>query len=199
MTSTEPISIFYELINLPTEKEWIELKEAKRTYDFNKLGQYFSALSNEANLKGKPFGWLIFGVENDKRRIVGTNFCQNRPDLDRLKFEIAERTTNRITFIDIHELLLPEGRVIIFQIPAAPKGMPVAWDGHYFGRDHESIGPLNIQEIEQIRSQVKQYDWSAQICERATINDLDSVAKRPERNIKRFTRNWLMKWISGMI
>jgi hypothetical protein len=37
--------------NLTAENEIVEFKEAKPGYDFNKIGKYFSALSNEANLK----------------------------------------------------------------------------------------------------------------------------------------------------
>jgi ATP-dependent DNA helicase RecG len=44
------------------ESEVVEFKEAKNGYDFSKLGKYFSALSNEANLKGVPSAWLVFGV-----------------------------------------------------------------------------------------------------------------------------------------
>lgn len=55
-------------------------------------------------------------------------------------------------------------------------GIPTSWDGHYYGRDGESIGPLSIYEIEQIRRQNRQYDWSAEICENATINDLEPEA-----------------------
>jgi len=40
-----------ELIALPSETEWVEFKEAASNFDFNKLGKYFSALSNESNLK----------------------------------------------------------------------------------------------------------------------------------------------------
>jgi ATP-dependent DNA helicase RecG len=36
---------------LSSKSEVIEFKEAKSTFDKKKLGQYFSALSNEANLK----------------------------------------------------------------------------------------------------------------------------------------------------
>ncbi len=50
-----------ELMYLPAETEWIEFKEAKNSFDFNDLGKYFSALSNEANLKGQLAGWLIEG------------------------------------------------------------------------------------------------------------------------------------------
>lgn len=36
-----------------TEYEILEFKEAKNSYDIDKLGKYFSALSNEANLADK--------------------------------------------------------------------------------------------------------------------------------------------------
>lgn len=55
----------------------------------------------------------------------------------------TNKTTNRITFIEIYELIEPEGRVIMFQIPAAPKGFPIAFDGHYYRRDDEELSPLN--------------------------------------------------------
>ena len=37
-----------ELLALPAETEWLEFKKAARSFHFDKLGQYFSALSNEA-------------------------------------------------------------------------------------------------------------------------------------------------------
>jgi ATP-dependent DNA helicase RecG len=64
----------------------------------------------------------------------------------------------------------------MFQIPAAPPGIRIAWEGHYYGRNGESLTPLNIQEIEQIRSQGIKHDWSAQICNGATLDDLDPTA-----------------------
>jgi len=143
-----------ELRSSPGETEIVEFKEAKNGYDFNKLGKYFSALSNEANLKGKDESWLVFGLENKKRDVVGTDYRRdNRPALDSLKGEIGNKTINRITFIEIHEMDLPEGRVVMFQIPAAPKGIPISWEGHYYGRDGEELVPLNLTELETIRKQ----------------------------------------------
>lgn len=101
-------------------------------------------------------------MEDKAKKIIGTYYRRDISKLDSLKSEIANKTTNRITFTEIHELLLPEGRrVIMFQILAAPRGIPVAWEGHYYGRDGESLCALNIQEIEQIRNQHIKYDWSA--------------------------------------
>jgi ATP-dependent DNA helicase RecG len=96
--------------------------------------------------------------------------------LDSLKEEIANQTSNRLTFEEIHEVARPDGRVVMFQIPPALRGLPTAWKGHFYGRDNEAIGPLNLHEIEQVRKQAAQEDWSAQICDRATLNDLDPQA-----------------------
>jgi ATP-dependent DNA helicase RecG len=177
MTQAQLLSKLEELRALPAETEIVEFKEAKNDFDFNKLGKYFSALCNEANLKDQQESWLIFGIENNHRNIVGSNYrSTNRAALDSLKGEIALKTTNRITFIEIHELNLKEGRVVMFQIPAAPQGLPIAWEGHYYGRDGEELSPLNLEEIERIRKQTVHIDWSANICSGATINDLDSLA-----------------------
>jgi ATP-dependent DNA helicase RecG len=164
-----------ELLLLPAETEWVEFKEAKTGKDFNEIGKYFSALSNEANIKEKKCAWLVFGIK-DNHEIVGSNFRSNRKDLDNLKAEIANHTTANHTFTEIYELQTPLGRVILFQIPPAPKGIPIAWKGFFYARDGESRVALSIHEIEQMRNQAKDYDWSAQICEDATIDDLDSKA-----------------------
>lgn len=176
MTNAELKHILQQLRNLTAENEIVEFKEAKIGFDFNKLGKYFSALSNEANLKGQPHAWLVFGVENNKHAIVGSQFRRQRKDLDSLKSEIANKTTNRITFIEIHELKESDGRVVMFQIPAAPKGFPIAFDGHYYGRDDEELSPLNLEEIERIRAQATTEDWSAAIVHNADITDLDEDA-----------------------
>ncbi len=181
MTKADLEDTLQQLRNLPAENEVVEFKEAKNAFDFTKLGKCFSALSNEANLKGRPYAWLVFGIENKHHKIVNSQFRLRRKDLDSLKGEIASKTTNRISFIEIHELSFPEGRVVMFQIPAAPKGFPIAFDGHYYGRDGEELVPLNLEEIERIRAQSITEDWSAAIVSGATIEDLDSEAIRVAR------------------
>jgi len=180
------------------ENEVVEFKEAKNQYDFNKLGKYFSALCNEANLKNKHSSWLVFGVKDNDKSIVGSNFRTNRADLDNLKAEIASQTTGRLTFIEIYEVFETEGRVILFEIPAAPKGIPIAWQGHYYGRDGEELNALNIDEVERIREQSRGEDWSAAIVDDADINDLSPEAilkaresfKRKNQHLKEEIDEW---------
>jgi len=175
-TREQLLDIFEHLRHLPKETEVFEFKEAKNSYDFSGIGKYFSALGNEANLKGQQFAWLIFGIKDKDREVVGSSFRNKRADLDHLKEEVANKTNGRITFIEIYELQLPEGRIVLFQIPAAPRGIPISFEGHYYGRDGEALGALNIEEVERIRSQGAIFDWSAEICPEATVDDLDPKA-----------------------
>lgn len=165
-----------EYRQMPSETEWLEFKEAKTSFSFDELGRYFSALSNEANLKGRHSAWLIFGVKDKcPRDIAGTRYRPERAGLESLKHEVAQQT-NGITFQEVYELILPEGRVVMFQIPAAPAGIPTSWKGHYWGRDGESLAPLAINELEAIRGQVGHRDWTAELCPQATNDDLDPAA-----------------------
>jgi ATP-dependent DNA helicase RecG len=164
-------------MNLPSEKEWVEFKEAKSNFDFDDLGRYFSALSNEANLKGQPAGWLIFGVTNKPpRQVCGSNYHTHAAGLSSLKGKIARETNHQITFSEIHEIILPAGRVVMFEIPPAARGIPTEWRGQVYGRHGESLGPLSLQEIDQIRRQVAPEDWSAQLIKEASFDDLDPEA-----------------------
>ncbi len=71
--NTEELEIqFDELFMMPSETEWVEFKTAKNAIHFNELGKYFSALSNEANLKRQQWGWLILGVQESPRMVIGT-------------------------------------------------------------------------------------------------------------------------------
>jgi len=143
-----------KLMALPAETEWLEFKEARNSFDFEDLGRYFSAISNEANLKGQRCGWLIFGVtDRSPRQVVGTQYKRHRPALDSVKKAMADQTNNHLTFEEIYEVILPEGRVLMFQIPPALRAMPTAFKGHFYGRDNESLGALNLHELERIRSQ----------------------------------------------
>lgn len=172
-----------KLLREGIENEVIEYKEAKRGYEFSKLGRYFSALSNEANLQGHSSAWLIFGIKDNDKSFVDTQYKKSLKERIALKEAIANHTTNRITFIEIHELLLPRGRVLIFDIPAAPRGIPIAWKGHYYGRDGEALVPLNLEELERIRHQARQNDWSTQIVEGATFDDLSEDAIQKARQL----------------
>lgn len=162
------------------ENECLEFKTAKNNFDFDELWRYFSALSNEANLQMKEHSWLIFWV-NDKHEVVGTNFRNNPKDLLSLKKEIWDNTPNRITFLNIHEINVEWKRVLMFEIPAAPQGIPTSRKWHNYWREWESLEPLSSKKYEIIRS--RNPDRSAKICPDATFDDLDPEAISKAREL----------------
>ena len=188
------------------EHEIVEFKEAKSGYDTDKIGRYFSAISNEANLRNQQYGWLVFGVsEKDKvKHVVGTAYKKgDKSLLEKFKYEIARDTTNGMTFYDIIELEPivngKELRVLMFKIPAAATGIPTDWKTNYYERSGESLVPLKQYKIDAIRSQERK-DWSKQVIEGATIDNLDQGAIRlaREKYKEKMAQEPISKEVDGM-
>jgi len=161
------------LLSLSTENEVVEFKEAKRQFDKDDLGKYFSALSNEANLMQLRCAWLVMGVKNDKN-IVGTTISDAK--VNEYKAEISRHTSPRCSFTNVHRLIRNEKHILLFEIPASPSGQPMSWKGHRYGRDGESLGALSDIEYDTIKAQTQTYDWSAEIIDSANIDDLSQEA-----------------------
>lgn len=171
----EYINIFTNLIQ-HKESEVVEFKKAENNFDFDDLGKYFSALSNEANLRGLDFAWLIFGYDEKKHEIVGTSYKNGEGALNNLKHDFSQHTTDGQTFREIIPIEVDGKRILMFKIPASPRNIVMKWKGIAYGRDGESLKPLNQSKQDEIRRQTPAPDWSAEIVPDATIEDLDEVA-----------------------
>lgn len=160
------------------ETEIVEYKAAKRGFGFDNLGRYFSALSNEANLRNAECGWLFFGVTDD-RQICGTSYRQEESSrssgLQKLKHEISQKTNAGMTFEEIYEYHLEGKRVIAFQIPAGTFATPTTWEGIPWSRENESLVQMPQFKLEAIYGQSRP-DWSRQVAYEAVRSDLDDEA-----------------------
>ncbi|MGL5252902.1 MAG: RNA-binding domain-containing protein [Moraxella sp.] len=165
------------------ENEVIEFKRGKKEFSLSDIGQYFSALSNEANLRDCAFAWLIFGVDDKTRTVVGTDYKEgDSPRIQAVSNQVLQNISPKITFRNIYELQHRDGKVILFQIPQAPQGTPVAWQGHYYARAGESLVALGQDKINQIHAQEKTIDWSAQVVAQAKLSHLDPAAIQKARD-----------------
>lgn len=182
------------------ENEVVEFKNVGDSFPTSDIGKYFSALSNEANLRGKDRGWLVFGVDNKTRQVVGSDYRMDRARLDGLKHQIAQGAEPNMTFREIHELAISEGRVIMLEIPSAPVGIPIAWQGHYYARAGESLTSLGLDKQDEIRRQSMQSDWSAVVVSGARITHLDpdalALAKKNfiQKHANRFSPEQVLGW-----
>lgn len=181
------------------ESELVEFKEAPADYSISDIGKYFSALANEANLRKLEKAWLIFGVSNKTRKITGTDYRRKPEDLQQVKSDLKSLEPS-LTFRNIFELKTGQGRVVLMEIPPAPRGVPVAWNGHFHGRKGESIAALGMDKLDEIRNQTHNSDWSAEIVPDATADDLDPealkkaregfIAKKTDRITPEEVQNW---------
>lgn len=159
-----------------SENEVVEFKAAKNSFDVDDLGKYFSALCNEANLREHEFAWIVFGVDNKTHEITGTSFKDGEAALNKLKQDMSQHTTDKLIFREIVPIYVDGKRVLMFKIPASPRNIVMCWKGIAYGRDGESLVPLNQAKRDEIRNQPPIPDWTAQLVPNATIDDLDELA-----------------------
>ena len=181
------------------ESEVVEFKRAGDGFSTAEIGKYFSALANEANLRDQERAWLVFGVGDKNRTVVGTDYRVERDRLHSLKMQIADGAEPSVTLRDIHELNSPQGRVLLFEIPAAPLGMPVAWQGHYYARAGESLTSLGLDKLDAIRGQAAAADWSAQVVDGASLAHIDPEALAMAREVfaKKYANRFAAVEVAG--
>lgn len=182
MTSEQIQTRLLDLVS-EWEGECVEFKDANDNFPTSDLGKYFSALSNEANLRGLNSAWLVFGVQNGTRKVVGTDYRREPERLQSLKHQIAQDSDPATSFREIHQFLADGKRVLLFEIPPAPRGIPIAWKGHYYARNGESLTALSIAKQDEIRAQSLADDWSSVVVRDATVSDLDSAALAKAREV----------------
>ena len=175
MTNTESIELIDELRALPKENEWVEFKSGNVTTN-DKLGQYISGLSNAACIANQSFAYLVFGINDENHQVVGTNFnFKNRKEgNEEVELWIRRFLSPSIKF-DHFISDYGTDRLEIFRIPAAT-GEPTNFKNHPYIRFDSSLTDLKKYPHFLRAIYNSQTDWSAQIVEKATIDNLDQKA-----------------------
>jgi ATP-dependent DNA helicase RecG len=121
-----------ELRKLPNETEWAEFKH--NNADPKEIGSYLSALSNSAALNGKPFAYLLWGIEDESHIIRGTTFKPFSAKVGNEEMEnwLLKLLSPKIHF-RFHEIDMDGLPVVLLEISAA-WGNPVLFEGQAFIR-----------------------------------------------------------------
>ncbi|HBI24337.1 MAG: hypothetical protein A2Y48_08160 [Nitrospirae bacterium RIFCSPLOW2_12_42_9] len=189
-----------DLRTLPDETEWIEFKE--NDYRPQEIGEYISALSNAACLHQKDAGYLVFGIEDSTHAVKGTTFKPRKEKVGNEELEnwLARLLTPRVDF-KILDFDYNGKPIVIFKIDPA-HNTPVSFKGIEYirvGSYKKRLADFP-EKARKIWSSEQITDWSAQICEGATIADLAeeaiSVAKEKfkTKNENRFFASEIDKW-----
>ncbi len=181
MSPVELCALLDRLRAEPRETEWLEFKANR--FEPQALGEYLSALANAAALLGKPRGYLVFGVEDGTHAVVGTTFD---PPAEKAK-------GGQLLPVWLSQGLQPNGafemyafeyqgkRIVLFETyPAVDR--PVRFYGTACVRDGTSKAQLRNYPEKERALWSQRVDWSAQVCERATLDDLASDALTKARS-----------------
>ena len=167
-----------EKVNLvlgETEGESLEFKEAQTSFQFDELVKYCAALANEGG------GSIVLGITDRRpRRVVGS---QAFPQPERTRAGLIEQLHLNISFNLVQH---PDGRVLVFEVPPRPIGMPIKADGVYWARQGDSLVAMSEGRLRQIFAE-SGHDFSADICPTLTLDGLD------EQAIEDFRRRWIEK------
>lgn len=118
MISADSAALLARLLAQPRETEWLEWKE--NDYRPDDIGEYLSALANAAALHGKDAGYIVWGIHNNTRDVVGTTF---RPRTEKIGNQELENWLTTLltpsTHFRIHEFNHAGKPVVIFEIDPA--------------------------------------------------------------------------------
>ncbi len=181
MTNEELIRLIDELRELPKENEWVEFK-AGNVVSNEKIGQYISAISNAACIHNQSFGYLVFGLNNENHKVQGTSFrFKNRKEGNE-ELELWIRRLLQPSVKLHHYTCNYEGHHMeIICIPAAVSQPTHFKKIPYIRFDSSLIDLRNFTDyIRAIYN--SQQDWSAQIVQYATLEDLDPQAVKLARD-----------------
>jgi len=175
MNAQELTALLERLRREPHETEWLEFKESD--YEPQVLGEYLSALANAACLAGKPQGYLVFGIQDQTHAVAGTRFdpyaVKAKGNQDLLLW-LAMGLQPNVGF-EVHILDHPKGKVVFFEVgPAWDR--PVRFYGTAFIRVGTCKTELHKHPEKERAIWTRRTDWSGQVCEGATLADLDTAA-----------------------
>lgn len=96
---------------------------------------------------------MLLGVaDKSPRPVVGTSAFNN-------PIAMAEKLFEALGFrVDVEEVAHPDGRVVVFHIPARPRGTAYHLNGAYLMRSGESLVPMSEDQLRRIFAE-GQPDW----------------------------------------
>lgn len=164
-----------EELLIAQEGEHFQFKEAKTSFHFDEAVKICCALSNCGG------GKLVFGITDKRPRSVVGSKAFDQPE--RTREGLINKLHIRIDF-QLHEY--EQKRILVFDVPSRPIGLPVQTDGIAWWYQGDSLIPMPQDILRDIYAETG-HDFSGDICFGATLRDLDDKA------IEAFRKNWLEK------
>lgn len=170
----------YLLRRFPIEDascDWKEMKNLKNSFANDPHKDVISYLSGLSNMEG---GHLVIGVKDGTLEIVGTDLSTVNFDKTSVIYKMVEMCPNLPTEgLCVEEFITSDTNKIVWviNIPKHLPRRPVFAHRKKWQRFGDSLVELTREREDVILDEeIVHYDWSAQIVEGASIDDLDKLA-----------------------
>lgn len=178
MNTVELSLLVQRLLSGKDEHEWVEYKHNNE--DPHTIGEYISALSNAAALDGEPFGYVLWGIQDGTRSVLGTKFDPSTAKghgTQPLALWLNQYLRPKLDF-RFEQLTYLGKPVVVLRIPATV-GQPSSFHEIEYIRLETSKVKLAAHPDKEARlwSQLRiRTDWSAELVSDVTVRDLDATA-----------------------
>lgn len=178
MNAGELTLLLDRLLTDTDEHEWVEYKHNNDRPET--IGQYISALANAAALDGEPFGYMLWGIEDKTRAVVGTTFDPSTAKGEGsqpLMLWLSQYLRPKLDF-RFEQLQYRGQPVVVLRIPAT-FGQPSSFHEVEYIRLHSSRVKLAAHADKEARLWARlqvRGDWSAELVAATTLDDLDPQA-----------------------
>jgi ATP-dependent DNA helicase RecG len=133
MTSSDNlVTLVHELQRLGRETQWVEFKVDNAKPD--EIGEYISALANGAARTGRPFGYLVWGIDDQHHAVVGTKFDPFTTKIGNEELEswLVRSLSPRVSFQFFHCVI--DGHNVVALEVAQANSSPVQFKGSEYIR-----------------------------------------------------------------
>lgn len=127
------------------------------------IGKLCSAISNSALANGKDCGYIFWGIDNNKREVIGITFDPTNKIVGNQVFEFW--LTGQLTpdlYVHIQEVNHPNGKVVIFKVPAAANMLSM-FKGTSYIRIGSATPPLNNypERLQNLLGLLNSHTWES--------------------------------------
>lgn len=153
------VALVDELRGGHDEKQWVEFK--RDNDDDKMIGKLCSALSNGARADGREVAYVVWGVDDDSRTVVGTSF---NPDTKKVGGQVFQlrlaQLLNPSPAFSFRTVNHPDGRVVLLEIPAATVA-PVEYEGTAYVRIGSATPKLSDypDRYQKLITNLRPYVW----------------------------------------
>ena len=125
------------------------------------IGRLISALSNAARIENREFGYIVWGIRDGDRTVVGTRFEPDSETRQRQPYEfwLAQRLNPSVA-LSFKEVDIADEHVVLLEIPAATT-VPIEFEGTARIRIGSATPPLSEYPDRQqaLWANLRPYAW----------------------------------------